>query len=118
MGNTARCLAPIGSGADPDPTARFSSASVPVQGGNGVNYYQYKNLEVDKLLQTAQASFNEAERKEFYLRIQSFTRDDQAFFPIDQQSQIEGTKAKLVGFHANANVSANTWNIGSWYWEA
>ena len=60
MGNTARCLAPIGSGADPDPTARFSSASIPVQGGNGVNYYQYKNLEVDKLLQTAQASFNEA----------------------------------------------------------
>jgi len=107
-----------GSGADPDPTARFSSVSIPVQGGNGINYYQYKNLEVDKLLQTAQASFNKAERKDAYVRIQSLIREDLAFFPIDQQSQIEGTKAKLVGFHANANVSANTWNIGSWYWEA
>lgn len=105
-----------GSGADPDPTARFSSASIPVQGGNGVNYYQYKNPEVDKLLQTAQASFNKTERKDIYFRVQSLIRDDLAFFPIDQQSPVEGTRAKLAGFHSNANVQSNAWNIGSWYW--
>ena len=105
-----------GSGADPDPTARFSSASIPAQGGSGINYYQYKNPEVDKLLQTAQASFNKSERKDIYLRVQSLIRDDLAFIPIDQQSPIEGTKAKLVGYHSNANVQSNTWNIGSWYW--
>jgi peptide/nickel transport system substrate-binding protein len=106
-----------GSGADPDSTARFSSSSIPIQGGNGINYSQYKNPEVDKLLQIAQASFNKSERKDVYLRIQSLIRDDLTFFPIDQQCPIEGRKAKLIGYRSNVNVLSNTWNIGSWYWE-
>ena len=105
-----------GSGADPDPAARFSSTAIPVQGGNGINYYQYKNPEIDRLLQAAQASFNKAERKDIYFKIQSLIRGDLAFLPIDQQAPVEGRKTKLLGYRPNVNVQSNTWNIGSWYW--
>lgn len=107
-----------GTGADPDPTQRFSSSAIPIQGGSGSNYYQYKNPEVDRLLQVAQTSFKREERKDAYMRIQSLIREDLAILPICISAPVEGTKAKLVGFRSNVNVSCNCWNIGSWYWEA
>ncbi|MGX1787109.1 peptide ABC transporter substrate-binding protein [Bosea sp. NPDC055332] len=107
-----------GTGADPDPTSRFSSTAIPVQGGSGTNFYQYKNPEVDKLLQIGQTSFKQSDRKAAYERIQAIIRDDLVILPICQPAPVEGTKAKLAGFRANANVSANCWNIGSWYWES
>jgi len=107
-----------GTGADPDPTQRFSSLAIPVQGGSGTNYFQYKNPEVDRLLQAAQTSFKLEERKAAYLQIQSVIRENFVMLPIFQSGPVEGTKAKLKGFHSNPNVSSNCWNIGSWYWEA
>jgi peptide/nickel transport system substrate-binding protein len=108
----------FGTGPDPDPTQRFSSTSIPVQGGSGTNYYQYKNPEVDRLLQIGQASFKRAERKDAYLHIQSLIREDLAFLPIFQVVLTEGTKSKLIGHRPNPSVQSNCWNIGSWYWEA
>jgi peptide/nickel transport system substrate-binding protein len=107
-----------GTGADPDCTQRFSSASIPIQGGNGTNYYQYKNPEVDKLLLAGQRTFKVAERQEVYRRIQSVIREDLAFLPIFQEEPVEGTKSKLMGYRPNANVQTNCWNFGGWYWEA
>ena len=107
-----------GTGPDPDCTQRFSSSAVPIQGGSGSNYYQYKNPEVDRLLQQAQTSFKRDERKQAYLRIQSLIREDLAILPICISAPVEGTKAKLLGFHSNVNVSCNTWNIGTWSWES
>jgi peptide/nickel transport system substrate-binding protein len=107
-----------GTGADPDPTPRFSSTAIPVQGGSGLNFYQYKNAEVDRLLQIGQTSFKRAERQDAYRRIQSIIREDLVILPINNPAPVEGTKTKLVGFRGNANVSVNCWNIGSWRWEA
>ena len=107
-----------GTGADPDPTQRFSSSAIPVQGGSGSNYYQYKNPEVDRLLQIGQTSFKPDERKDAYMRIQGLIREDLAILPICMSAVVEGTKAKLAGFRSNVNVSCNCWNIGKWYWEA
>lgn len=105
-----------GTGADPDPTQRFSSTGIPVQGGSGSNYYQYKNLEVDKQLQIGQTSFKQQDRKAAYMQIQSLIRNDLAILPICHPSPVEGTKAKLVGFRSNPNYQSNCWNIGSWRW--
>lgn len=105
-----------GTGADPGPTQRFSSSAIPVQGGSGTNFYQYKNPEVDRLLQVGQTTFKQTERKEAYQRIQSVIREELVILPICQPAQVEGTKAKLVGFRANPNVSSNCWNMGSWRW--
>lgn len=107
-----------GMGGDPDPTQRFSSSSIPVQGGSGLNYYQYKNAEVDRLLQVAQATFNRDERKEAYLQVQKLIRDDLGILPICQPGPVEGTNVKLQGYQSNPNVSSNCWNIGRWYWAA
>ncbi|MBG9387998.1 peptide ABC transporter substrate-binding protein [Caenimonas aquaedulcis] len=103
-------------GADPDMTRRFSSAAIPIQGGSGNNYYQYKNPEVDRLLAVAQASFKRAERKEAYQKIQALLREDLVVLPISQTQPVEGTKAKLVGYNSNPNVQCNTWNINTWRW--
>lgn len=106
-----------GTGPDPDPTQRFGSSAIPVQGGAGQNFYQYKNAEVDRLLQIGQTSFKQEERKDAYLKIQSLIREDLAILPICQPTPIEGTKAKLIGLRPNASVRSNCWNIGNWYWE-
>ncbi|WP_219213985.1 peptide ABC transporter substrate-binding protein [Variovorax boronicumulans] len=106
-----------GTGADPDPTQRFSSSAIPAQGGSGLNYYQYKNAEVDRLLVIAQTTFKQAERKEAYQKIQSLMREDLAILPICTPTPVEGTKAKLVGYQSNPCVASNSWNIGSWRWE-
>ncbi len=107
-----------GTGADPDPTQRFSSTAIPVQGGSGANYYQYKNPEVDRLLQVGQTSFKREERKAAYYKIQSLIREDLAFLPICNPKPVEGTKAKLTGFRSNSNYQSNCWNVGSWRWKA
>lgn len=107
-----------GTGADPDMTQRFSSAAIPVQGGSGQNFYQYKNPEVDRLLAIAQTSFNRAERKDAYGKIQALIREDLVILPLCQPQPVEGSKAKLMGYNSNPNVSCNTWNIGTWYWAA
>lgn len=108
----------FGTGADPDPTQRFSSAAIPVQGGGGSNFYQYKNAEVDQLLLVGQQAFERPQRKAAYGKIQSVIREDLAILPICQPTVIEGTKAKLVGLRQNATVRSNCWNIGSWHWKA
>jgi len=105
-----------GTGADPDPTQRFSSAAIPAQGGSGQNFYQYKNPEVDRLLAVAQTSFKRAERKEAYGKIQALLREDLVILPICQTQPVEGIKARLMGYRSNPNVTCNTWNIGSWQW--
>jgi peptide/nickel transport system substrate-binding protein len=107
-----------GTGADPDPTQRFSSAAIPAQGGSGTNFYQYKNPEVDRLLQVGQTTFKQAERKEAYQRLQALIREDLALLPICQPAQLEGTRTRLTGFRSNPNVSSNCWNMGSWRWSA
>ena len=108
----------FGTGADPDPTQRFSSTAIPVQGGGGQNFYQYRNAEVDRLLLIGQQTFKRNERKDAYWKIQAAIRDDLAILPICQPTVIEGTKAKLVGLRQNPTVRSNCWNIGSWYWKA
>jgi peptide/nickel transport system substrate-binding protein len=103
-------------GNDPDCSYRFNSAATPAKGGSGSNTYQYANPEVDRLLQQGQTSFDRAERKATYQKIQQIVRDDLAILPIYRPSPVEGFKEGLVGYQPNVNVRSNCWNIATWHW--
>lgn len=104
-------------GGDPDTSEFFSSKSIPVQGGGGMNTAQYANPEIDKLLEEAAATFSIDARKEKYFEIQRLLRDELPFLPIYQQAFVYGCKSKLKGMKPNANTQINTWNVASWRWE-
>lgn len=103
-------------GNDPDVTPRFSSKAIPAKGGAGLNTYQYRNPEVDRLLALGATQFDLGERKTTYGRIQQLIRDDLAILPIYQTVMAEGIKEGLQGFSANINCSSNCWNMRSWFW--
>lgn len=104
-------------GGDPDTSEFFSSKSIPVQGGGGMNTAQYSNPKVDELLQAAAATFSVDGRKEKYFEIQRILRDELAFLPIYQQAFVYGCKSQLIGMKPNANTQVNTWNVADWRWE-
>jgi peptide/nickel transport system substrate-binding protein len=105
-------------GPDPDATEYFHSKSIAAQGGAGQNATQFKNPEVDKLLEEGAATMDQQMRKAIYQRMQIITRHELAFLPIFQYSMVEGTKRGLIGFEPNVNVQSSAWNIRTWYWDA
>ena len=104
------------SGPDPECSDYLRSTSTPAKGGSGQNTFQYVNPEVDKLLEEAGETPDQAARAPLYQRIQAVVRDDLPFLPLFQYSLIEGSKAKLMGYTSNVNVRSNCWNIARWYW--
>jgi peptide/nickel transport system substrate-binding protein len=105
-------------GPDADTTNYFSKSAIAAQGGAGLNNFQYKNDEVEKLLEEGKATLDEKARDEIYRRQQEIIRHDLPFLPIYYFNVIEGTKSKLVGYRANINTTSNLWNIRDWSWEA
>lgn len=104
------------SGPDPECSDYLRSTSTPAKGGSGQNTFQYVNPEVDKLLEEAGETPDQAARAPLYQRIQAVVRDDLPFLPLFQYSLIEGSKAKLMGYTSNVNVRSNCWNFARWYW--
>ena len=104
-------------GPDPDSTDYFHSGSIAAQGGAGQNTVQYKNPEVDKLLEAAAISVDRDERREKYLQQQAILRHDLPYLPIFQYAMVEGTKTGLAGYTPNINVRINSWNAMTWYWK-
>ncbi len=93
------------------------SGSIAAQAGAGQNTVQYKNPEVDKLLEAAAVSVDRDERRKLYLAQQEIIRHDLPYLPIFQYAMVEGTKTGLNGYTANINVRINSWNASIWYWE-
>lgn len=106
-----------GVGGDPDATARFASSQIPAKTGAGKNTMQYENPEVDELLEQGAQEPDQETRKEIYYRVQEILRDDLAVLPIFHYANVEGTKAGLMNYKANAFVVNNWWNLHEWYWE-
>jgi len=103
-------------GPDPDATDYFYSKSIAAQGGAGQNTTQFKNADVDRLLEEGAATVDQDKRKAIYQKMQTVTRHELAFLPIFQYALVEGTKKGLVGFEPNVNVQSSCWNISTWYW--
>ena len=105
-------------GGDPDVTAYFASNEIPAKGGAGLNYSQYVNPEVDKLLSEGATTFDRDARQKIYRQIGEIIRKDLPRLPMSQWATVEGTKKGLVGYQPSVYVACNTWNVKDWYWEA
>ncbi|WP_427969388.1 peptide ABC transporter substrate-binding protein [Altererythrobacter sp.] len=102
-------------GADPDVTNRLHSKSIVVQGGSGSNNAQYKNKEVDALLEEGTRTFDPEERRAIYNRVQEIVRHDLPLLPMFQYRNVFGRSADIKGFEPNSNTRTESWNAASWY---
>lgn len=105
-------------GGDPDVTAYFAGDEIPAKSGAGLNYSQYVNPEVDKLLLEGATTFDRDTRQKIYWQIGEIIRKDLPRLPMSQWATVEGTKKGLVGYEPSVYVACNTWNVKDWYWAA
>ncbi|MCA2411280.1 peptide ABC transporter substrate-binding protein [Rhizobium leguminosarum] len=103
-------------GSDPDTSDFFLSTNSAAKGGGGLNFWQYANPEVDRLLGEGGKLFVPEERKPIYAKIQEIVRNDLPFITMWQRRTARGHKDGLNGYAGNVNVRIDTWNIGDWYW--
>ncbi|MBX5242742.1 peptide ABC transporter substrate-binding protein [Rhizobium sp. NLR22b] len=103
-------------GSDPDTSDFFLSTNSAAKGGGGLNFWQYSNPEVDRLLAEGGRLFVPEQRKPIYAKIQELVRNDLPFITMWQRRTVRGHKEGLTGYKDNVNVRIDTWNIGDWYW--
>ncbi len=103
-------------GADPDFTMCLHSKSIPVKTGQGANYSQYENAEVDKLLEQGVVEMDKEKRIKIYGRIQEIFAEEVPFAPIFDWTDFIGMNKDLVGFKTNMYISDATWNVQDWDW--
>ncbi len=99
---------------DPDYSDRIVSKAIPAKGGNGSNYVQYENPEIDDLCAKGVAAVGQAERKAIYDRIQEILLDDMPFAPIFSYELLIGVKDRVKGYEVNPYTPINSWNTGEW----
>lgn len=99
---------------DPDYGDRIRSTAIPAKGGNGSNYVQYENPEIDDLCNKGVSATNQADRKAIYDKIQAILLDDLPFAPFFSYQLIVGVKNRVNGYEPNPYVTANSWNTADW----
>ena len=102
-------------GNDPDVTNRFNSKAIVAQGGRGSNNAQFKNAEVDELLDKGTRTFDPNARREIYNRIQDIVRAELPFLPLYCEQSVRGWKQGIHGVVANGNTRTECWNAAAWY---
>jgi peptide/nickel transport system substrate-binding protein len=99
---------------DPDYGDRIRSDAIPVKGGNGSNYVQYENAEIDDLCRKGATTVKQEDRKAIYDRIQEILLDDMPFAPIYAYQQIVGVRDRIGNYKPNAYTPINSWNTVEW----
>ncbi len=105
-------------GDDPDCLNRIHSKYIAAETGSGRNVSQYKNPQVDKLLEEGVREVDRAKRRALYLKLQEALRADLAYLPIFSYVRLEGVKQGMLNYKPNSNVLHNTWNMHEWGWKA
>ncbi|MCZ4058101.1 peptide ABC transporter substrate-binding protein [Pantoea sp. LMR881] len=104
-------------GSDPDTANYMRSDAIPAQGGAGQNVFQYKNPEVDKLLDEGATLFSPEARKAVYLKLQALVRKDMPFLTLFTFANVRGHKQGAENITPNINVRIDSWNVDSWHWK-
>jgi peptide/nickel transport system substrate-binding protein len=99
---------------DPDYGDRIKSNAIPAKGGNGSNYVQYENKEIDDLCAKGVAVVDQVERKKIYDKIQEILLDDMPFAPIFAYQLIVGIRDRIGGYAVNPYTPINSWNTADW----
>lgn len=105
-------------GFDPDYTKYIHSSQIPIETGVGANYTQYRNAEVDKLLEEGVHELDPEKRKPIYWRIQEILLDELPFAPIMSSRSCMGHKAGLLNYKPSMYAPDSTWNCYEWSWQA
>jgi peptide/nickel transport system substrate-binding protein len=105
-------------GGDPDCLNRIHSKYIPAESGSGRNVLQYKNPQVDRLLEEGVREVDPAKRRALYLKLQEVLRADLPYLPIFTYVRLEGVKQGMLNYKPNGNVIHNTWNMHEWGWKA
>jgi peptide/nickel transport system substrate-binding protein len=105
-------------GDDPDCLNRIHSKYIPAETGSGRNVMQYKNPQVDKLLEDGVKEVDRAKRRPLYLKLQEVIRADLAYLPLFSYVRLEGVKQGIVNYKPNSNTLTNSWNMNEWGWKA
>lgn len=105
-------------GDDPDCLNRIHSKYIPAETGSGRNVMQYKNPQVDKLLEDGVREVDRAKRRPLYLKLQEVIRADLPYLPLFSYVRLEGVKQGIVNYKPNSNTLTNSWNMAEWGWKA
>ena len=100
---------------DPDVTDRLHSGYIPTQSGRGQNNAQFRNAEVDALLEKGAEIFDPEARREIYFRVQEIVREELPFLPIFSGNDIRGWKKDIQGVTPNPNNRAEAWDANAWF---
>ncbi len=100
--------------ASPDPSVKtlFSSEQLPP---DGQNYYRYKNADVTKWINEADASLDLAKRAELSKMISAQMAKDLPLIPLYQRLQILSFQDKVKGPDNNPTLEGPFWNLGDWW---
>jgi peptide/nickel transport system substrate-binding protein len=79
-------------GGDPDCLNRIHSKYIPAESGSGRNVLQYKNPQVDRLLEEGVREADQAKRRVLYMKLQEVLRADLPYLPIFSYVRLEGVK--------------------------
>ena len=99
---------------DPDYGARIMSDQIPAKGGDGANYVQYQNKEIDELSRRGLAEVDQNKRKSIYARIQEILLDDVPFAPLFVLPLIVGIDKTVKNYKPNPYTAINSWNCNEW----
>ncbi len=105
-------------GDDPDCLNRIHSKYIPAETGSGRNVSQYKNPQVDKLLEDGVREVDRARRRPLYLKLQEVLRADLAYLPLFSYTRVEGVEQGILNYKLNSNTLTNSWNMAEWGWKA
>ena len=103
--------------AAPDPTVKtlFSAEQLPP---NGQNYYRYKNADVTKWINEADAEVDMAKRATLSKQISKQMAADLPIIPLYQRLSILAVKPYIHGATNNATLEGAFWNLSEWWKEA
>lgn len=99
---------------DPDYGARIMSGQIPAKGGDGANYVQFQNKEIDELSRRGVAEVDQDKRKQIYARIQEILLDELPFAPLFVLPLIVGTDKSVKNYKPNPYTAINSWNCNEW----
>ncbi|MEB3284202.1 MAG: peptide ABC transporter substrate-binding protein [Candidatus Sericytochromatia bacterium] len=98
-------------GPDPDNFALWHSSQIPPAGQNHV---QFRNAELDRLLEAGTQSIRRSERRKIYHRAAEILAEEVPMIPLLYWSQLDPINIRLKNFKPNPSSSGNLWNCYEW----
>jgi peptide/nickel transport system substrate-binding protein len=98
-------------GPDPDNFALWHSSQIPPAGQNHV---QFRNEEIDRLLEAGTKSIRRADRRKIYHRTAEILAEEVPMIPLLYWSQLDPINIRVKNFKPNPSSSGNLWNCYEW----